>query len=90
MNEKKTILEQAKNWWNDNKRVIKTGLICGVLGVMYGMVEGCKSQNEMWLKYGFERAGADPEPADDMYGLTEENCDDPELLELVRMENENS
>lgn len=89
MNENKTLFQHAKGWWDDNKTVIKAGLICGVLGVMYGMVEGGKAQNELWLKYGFERAKASHEPCDE-YGLTEANCDDPELLELARMENENS
>lgn len=85
MNEKKTIKQQAKEWWDENKRVIKTGLICGTFGLMYGFIKGGLTVAGMRLEY----AKSLPD-GDDDFEYTEENVDDPELLELIRLENENS
>lgn len=87
MEEKKTFKQQVKDWWQENKRVIKTGIAFGVLGVTYGFAKGLNTANESWLRHGFELALDDSEDSNDNYGLTEENCDDPELLEIVRSEN---
>lgn len=90
MNENKTFRQELKNWWQDNKRVIKAGITFGVLGVAYGFINGVTSTNKMWFDHGFgivEDYAGDPDDED--AGLTEENCDDPELLEIVNSEHEN-
>lgn len=86
----KTFVQQLKDWWNDNKKVIKVGFTFGVLGVAYGFIKGAAVTDNMWLEHGFERALAEPDTQSDELRLTEENCDDPELLELVRSEEEDS
>lgn len=87
MNEKKTFKQQVKDWWQENKRVIKAGITFGVFGIGYGFIKGMNTANESWLNHGFERAFDDSEDQSDGFELTEENCDDPELLEIVRSEN---
>lgn len=56
MNEKKTFKEQVKDWWQDNKRVIKVGVTCGFIGIMYGFVKGMGASDKLWLEHGFEKA----------------------------------
>lgn len=90
MDEKKTFKQQVKDWWQENKRVIKAGITFGVIGIGYGFIKGMNAANDSWLKHGFERAVDDSDDSSDNFGLTEENCDDPELLEMVKNENENS
>jgi hypothetical protein len=90
MNEKKTFKQEVKDWWQDNKKAIKAGITCGVIGILYGMVKGMTAADNMWLRNGYSRAGYIPDKPSDELGLTEENCDDPELLEVVNFENENS
>ena len=81
MNEKKTIKEAAKEWWDDNKRVIKTGVVCTALGLAYGFIKGGLTVAGMRLEY------VEKKPYDnDSFEYTEENVDDPELLELIRSE----
>lgn len=88
MKEKRNFKQEIKDWWNENKRVIKTGATCLLIGLGYGFIKGLSTSDEMWMKHGFTRAEAE-EPCDE-FGLTESNCDDPEYLELVRLENENA
>ena len=86
MNEKKTIKQQAKEWWDDNKRVIKTGVVCSALGLAYGFIKGGLTVAGMRLEYVEKKTNYN----NDNFEYTEENVDDPELLELIRLENENS
>lgn len=90
MDEKKTFKECVKDWWRDNKRVIKAGVICISVGCMYGFIKGMAAADGAWLKHGFKMPDNDLPDPDDLYGLTEATCDDPELLELVNWEIENS
>lgn len=83
MEEKKTIKQRVKDWWKANKRTVTVGLTFGALGVAFGFIKGAGVTNEMWLEHGFERAGGYPEKNEDGSDLTEANCDDPELLEMV-------
>mgnify|MGYP006978490694 CR=1 FL=1 len=46
----KTFKQQIKDWWNENKKVIKTGFIFGSIGVIYGFAHGVSATNELWLK----------------------------------------
>ena len=88
MNEKKTITQHVKDWWRENGAAVKTGFYCGVLGVVYGMYVGHVGTSEMYLRYGLERAHKDSDYPEDEFGLTEANCDDPEMAEIVAFENE--
>lgn len=89
--EKKTFKQQIKDWWNNNKKVIKVGFMFGVLGVAYGFVKGMATTDKMWLDHGFERAlDENYISCDELAKMTEKDCDDPKLLELVKSEDENS
>lgn len=91
MNEKKTFGEEVKEWWHDNKKVVKAGVVCGLAGLAYGFIKGMNSMNELWFKHGFEPAKADPVepyPYDDLE--SSDDCDDPELIELINLETENT
>ena len=90
MHEKKNFKKEIKDWWQDNKRVVKASVVCGFIGIMYGFAKGLSTNEKMWLENGFERAVDDSDLPCDEFGLTEEECDDPEFLEIVKFENENS
>lgn len=90
MNENKTFKQQMKDWWQDNKRVIKAGITFGVLGVAYGFIKGVTTTDKMWFDHGFGRVEDYAGDSDGMHGLTAENCDDPDLLTEVKSENENA
>ena len=90
MKEKRNFKQEIKDWWNDNKKVIKTGVVCGLIGIGYGFIKGLSTSDKMWMDHGFTRAiDKSEEPYDELV-LDESNCDDPELLELIRLENENA
>lgn len=88
MKEKRNFKQEIKDWWNEHKKAIKTGVVCGLVGIGYGFIKGLTTSNEMWLRNGFTKAEAEPEEPCDELELDETNCDDPELLELIRLENE--
>lgn len=90
MKKKRNFKQEIKDWWNENKLAIKTGAICGLLGIGYGFIKGLSTSDKMWMEHGFTKAEAESEESYDELGLTESNCDDPEYLELVRFENENA
>lgn len=87
MNEKKGFKQELKDWWDDNKRAIKAGVVCGFIGIVYGLIKGFETNNDMWLRHGFTPAQADDE---DDFVYDETTVDDPELLELIRLEEEMS
>ena len=51
MNEKKGFKQELKDWWDDNKRAIKAGVVCGFIGIVYGLIKGFETNNEMWLRH---------------------------------------
>ena len=77
MDEKKTFKQQVKDWWQENKRVVKTGITFGVIGIGYGFIKGMTATNDLWLNHGFERAIDDSYDSSNEFGLTGENCNDP-------------
>lgn len=89
MKTKVPIKQQIKEWWHDNKNVVKTGVVCGLLGIGYGFIKGLSTSDKMWMDHGFTRAVAEDEPCDD-FEYNESNVDDPELLELIRTEGADS
>lgn len=89
MNEKKTLGQEIKEWWQENKKVVKTGIVCGLAGIAYGFIKGTLTVSNMLIN-GDISVVRPEKPDYDSDELTEENCDDPELLELVKSENENS
>lgn len=82
MKENKNIKQQIKDFWSENKQKIKVGAICLVSGLAIGYVKAVGDLNE--IKVILDTADKDKDNADNNYGLTEENCDDPELLEMVK------
>lgn len=89
MSKKRNFKQEAKDWWNDNKGKVKVGVLCGLAGIGYGFIKGVCAANKTWIDRVNE-IGPFPEEPEDELGLTESNCDDPELLELVKLENENA
>ena len=87
--EKRNYKQEIKEWWNENKRVIKTGAACIGVGFAWGYIRAVEHLSKIDITYTFEDRPKDAEPCDE-FGLTESNCDDPELLELVKYENENA
>lgn len=90
MNEKRDFKREIKDWWNNNKGKIKVGLTCCLVGFGYGFIKGICTSDKMWISRVNELESNDYEEPCDEFGLTESNCDDPELLELVKFENENA
>ena len=89
--QKRNWKEEIKDTWDYCRPYVKTALTCLCVGFMYGFVKGMDANNEQWLKYGFERARDESEENErDDFVYDETTVDDPELLELIRMENENS
>ena len=82
MKENKNIKQQIKDFWSKNKQKIKVGVICLVSGLAIGYVKAFDDIKE--IKVSFDVADKDKNNADNNYGLTAENCDDPELLEMVK------
>ena len=80
--------QEIKDWWDENKSAIKSGFAFGMIGAFAGFAAGMNSADTLWLEHGFERAVDYSDNPSDELGLAEENCDDPELLELIRLENE--
>ena len=94
MNKKQNFItnskREIKEWWNNNKGKVKVGLTCGLIGIGYGFIKGILTNEKMWVDRVNKIEIYDDEEPCDEFGLTESNCDDPELLELVRFENENA
>ena len=91
MDEKKTFKQEVKEWWDENGRVIKTGLVCGFIGFSYGFIKATMTLSDMMLKGDISVVRPEsPDYDSDDFEYTEDNVDDPQLLELIRIENENS
>lgn len=88
MKTKRNFKQEVKDWWNDNKKVIKVGGVCLLVGAFWGFVKGINCQTNVHLNLidKIPNVGDD----DDDFVYDETTVDDPELLELIRMENEDS
>ena len=82
MNEKRNFIQEVKDWWNDNKRVIKTGGLCLLIGAFWGFVKGIDCQTNVNLGLIAKIPNANDDEDDFVYDET--TVDDPELLELIR------
>ena len=78
MNEKKNWKQRIKDWWKDNKKTVKVGLVCGLVGIVYGFIKGVTT-----TVFNVTVTNSDSTEDDD-FEYTEDNVDDPELLELIR------
>lgn len=83
---KRTFKEVAKELKRRCWPHVKTGAMCLFVGFVYGFIKGSEANNELWLKYGFEKDRDDSENTDDDFVYDETNVDDPELLEMIRSE----
>ena len=88
MNEKKTFKQEVNEWWDENGRVIKTGATCLLIGAFWGFVKGVGACTNSIISLSSKIPYSDEES--DSFEYTEENVDDPELLEIVKFENENA
>lgn len=82
------VKEKVKVWWEEHKKPVKIGLTCFGIGALIGFAKGVLTESKI-LGSAYDRLPPSDEPSDEL-GLTEENCDDPDLLELVNYENENA
>ena len=84
--------QEIKEWWNENKSSIKAGFTFGMLGAFAGFAAGVTVTDGLWFEHTtFEKiSDASGDESDDDFMLDESNCDDPELLDLIRSEIENS
>ena len=84
--------KEIKEWWNENKSSIKAGFTFGMLGAFAGFAAGVNATDRLWLEHTtFERIGdASGDGSDDDFVLDESNYNNPELLDLIRSEIENS
>lgn len=80
--------QEIKDWWSENKRVVKVGGVCLLIGAFWGFVKGvaCQTNTHLSLLAKIPNANND----EDEFVYDETTVDDPELLELIRMEEENS
>lgn len=74
--------QEIKDWWSENKRVVKVGSACLLIGAFWGFVKGVNSMTSLSV--------ANSKQEEDDFVHDELSVDDPELLELIRMEEENS
>lgn len=87
MKEKRNFKQEFKDWWNENKKVIKTGGLCLLIGAFYGFAKGVDSGTKFTGKL-IDRIPCQGNDDDEEFTYDETNVDDPELLELIRLENE--
>lgn len=80
--------QKFKEWWEAHKKPVKIGFWAFVIGALYGFAKGALTESKI-LGSAYDRLPQSDDDGDEL-GLTEENCDDPDLLETVNNENENS
>ena len=90
MDAKRNFKQEVKDWWNNNKGYIKVGITCGLIGIGYGFIKGVTTTDKLWMNTLRETVDQTLEESNEEFVLDESNCDDPELLELVRSENEDA
>lgn len=79
--------EKVKNWWNDHKTFIKVGGVCLTIGMISGYLKGHCDTVALFLRNGSWK----PDESDDeSFVYNELNTDDPDLLELIKQEQENA
>lgn len=80
--------DRVKNWWNENGKVVKAGVICGTVGLCYGFFKGITTTAGMIVAASNYR---NDNETDNMknFAYNENTVDDPEMLELIEMEKEN-
>lgn len=90
MNEKKTLYQEVEEWWQENKKAIKAGVVCGLAGLAYGFIKGTLTVSNMLINGDISIMRPEKIDWDADTTLTEENCDDPDLMVAVELEKENS
>ena len=82
--------QEIKDWWNENKSSIASGFAIGVLGAFAGYAAGMSATDRMWLEHTMLKSNRDTSDNESDYGFVMDgsNCDDPELLEMIRLVNE--
>ena len=86
--QKRNWKEELKDTWAYCKPYIKTGVTCLFVGAFWGFVKGIDCQTNVYLGLLAKIPNASDDEEDFVYDET--TVDDPELLELIRLENENS
>lgn len=86
MKEKRNFKQEFKDWWNENKKVIKTGGLCLLIRAFYGFAKGVDSGTKFTGRL-IDRIPYPSDDDDEDFVYDETNVDDPELLELIRLEN---
>lgn len=73
--------EKIKHWVKEHKRLIKVGIASFTIGALIGFVKGVLTESKI-LGSAYDRLPNSDDSSDEDYGLTEDNCDDPELLNI--------
>lgn len=68
---------KLKEWWAENKTVIKTAVTCLSIGALYGFIKGSSVTADAFLK------PQNSESTDEDFVYDETTVDDPDLLELI-------
>ena len=74
--------QEIKDWWNEHKRVIKTGGLCLLIGAFWGFVKGVDCSTNAIISLSSKIPNANNE--DDEFVYDETTVDDPDLLEKIR------
>lgn len=71
---KEKTLNKIKNFWSKNGGKIKTGLICGTVGVMYGTIKGANTATRIIMedayRAGMKDSDTTPKEAEDEEDVT--------------------
>lgn len=80
----KRFKEEVKDWWNENKQTIKVGAVCLAVGGFYGFVKGVNTMTGIVSRCDSLDYNTEDENSSGMIV----DSDDPEWLELIRLEEE--
>lgn len=79
--------EKVKIWWDEHKTAIKIGGVCLTTGLVAGYLKGNSDAVGLFLKNG---SWEPDETEEEDFVYDESNTDDPDLLELIKQEQEST
>ena len=49
MKTKRNYKQEIKDWWVENKKAVKTGIVCCLVGIGYGFIKGMSASDKLWM-----------------------------------------